>query len=274
MAILKAYFDDSGNENRLQEKACSLAGYVATVEQWGYFEEHWKKVLKEKKVSYLHMRDFAPCVKEFAKYKDDEQGRIELIQSLIEVMKNAQLEGVASVVKMPDIRYYNDRDNYDFIPYSLNLHTCMDIMSARWPNTTIELYLDRRNKLQPKINKAIEYAKSENLFGKYNKDILPIPLPKELNFRNFVEIQAADLLAWEIHKDVVTNSYEPISISDPPFPMSGPMFVPPSEWPKYLKPMRKSLLEVLNSTLINEVPVYDYAVLRHIHRPLAKVHLL
>ena len=274
MAVLKASFDDSGDEKDPQEKVCSLAGYVATVEQWHYFEEHWKKALKDHDVKYLHMKEFAPSLKHFAKYKNDEKGRIELLKSLIKVMQDAQLEGIGSIVKIPDIKYYNDRHHYDIISYSFNLHVCMDIMSKRWPDTTIEMVLDRTNKIGPNINKAIEYCKSEEYYGEYNDNIMPIPLAKDLNFKKVIPIQAADLLAWEIHKDAVNNSYEPIPISDPPYPISGPMFVPPSEWPKYQKPMRKSLLQVLNSTLINEVPIWDYTALRHTHRPIGREYLL
>lgn len=199
MGVLKAYFDDSGDEKDPQEKACSLAGYVATVEQWHYFEEHWKKALKDHDVKYLHMKEFAPSLKHFAKYKNDEKGRIELLKSLIKVMQDAQLEGIGSIVKIPDIKYYNDRHHYDIISYSFNLHVCMDIISERWPNTIIELWLDRTNKLQPKIDKAIEYAKSKKLFGKYNDKINPLPILKGLTFKDVTPIQAADLLAWEIH---------------------------------------------------------------------------
>jgi hypothetical protein len=265
MAVLKAYFDDSGDEDDPQEKAASLAGYVATAENWQYFEEEWRKVLKDHDVPYLHMKEFAPCIGPFVKYQDDEGARIELLQSLIKVMGDAHLEGVASVVKMADLKYFNDRMNHDINAYAFNLHICMDILSDRWPDTIIEMWLDRTNKVWPKIEKAEAYCKSEEYFGDYNNKISPLPILKGLNFKEIIPIQAADLLAWEIRKDVITNSFAPIPISDPPFPIDGPMFVPPGDWPKLPKPpMRKSLVEVLGLTALNEVPVWNYVALCHL----------
>jgi hypothetical protein len=265
MAVLKAYFDDSGNQEQQKEKVCSLAGWVATVDQWQYFEQKWKEALKDYGLDYLHMKDFAPRIKHFKKFKDDEKSRIALLQSLIKVMMEAQLEGVASVVKMTDIRYFNDRHHNDINSYAFNLHTCMNIISDRWPDTIVEMWLDRTNKIGPKINKAIEYCKSDRYFGKYNDKITPFPILKGLTFKDVTPIQAADLLAWEIRRDVITNSFAPIPISDPPFPIDGPMFVPPSEWPKLPKPpMRKSLAEVLGLVSLNDVPVWNYVLLCHL----------
>ena len=265
MAVLKAYFDDSGDEKDPQEKVSCLAGWVATVDQWEYFEKKWQEALKEHEVPYLHMKEFAPRIKPFKKYKKDEAGRVALLQSLIKVMAGAQLEGVASVVKMADLLYFNDRHHDDINSYAFNLHTCMNIISDRWPDTIVEMWLDRTNKIGPKINKAIEYCKSDRYWGDYSDKLIPIPLPKELNFKKVIPIQAADLLAWELRKDVITNSFAPIPISDPPFPIDGPMFVPPSEWPKFPKPpMRRSLAEVLNLVNLNEVHVWNYVSFCHL----------
>lgn len=247
MAVFKAYFDDSGNQDDPQEKVSSLAGYVATAEQWQYFEENWKKVLENHGVPYLHMKEFAPRIKHFKKYKDDEEGRIALLQSLIRVMSEAQIEGVASVINLCDLRYFNDRMNQNIDAYGYNLHTCMDIMSDRWPDTIIEMWLDRTNKLGPKIEKAKDYCKSEKYYGEYNDKIIPIPLPKGLNFINVVPIQAADLLAWEIRKHAERMEFAPRRISD---------------WPKLPTPtLRKSLEEVFGLTIQNEIPVWNYVSL-------------
>jgi hypothetical protein len=265
IGVFKAYFDDSGDEKDPQETVSSLAGWVATAEQWQYFEKNWEKALKDHEVPYLHMKEFAPRIKDFKKYKDDEESRIALLQSLIRVMSEAQLEGVASVVKMVDLRYFNDRYHNDINSYAFNLHTCMNIISDRWPDTIVEMWLDRTNKLGPKINKAKDYCKSEGYYGHYNDKITPLPIPKGLTFKEVIPIQAADLLAWEIRRDVITNSFAPIPISDPPFPIDGPMFVPPSEWPNFPKPpMRKSLAEVLSLVDLNDVPVWNRVALCHL----------
>jgi len=265
MAVFKAYFDDSGDEQDPQEKASCLAGWVATADQWQYFEENWKKTLKDHEVPYLHMKEFAPRIGPFEKYQKDEDGRIALLQSLIKVMGEAQLEGVASIVKMADIKYFNDRHHNDINSYAFNLHTCLNIISDRWPDTIVEMWLDRTNKLGSKIKKANIYCKSDEYYGDYNNKVTPLPIPKGLTFKDIVPIQAADLLAWELRKDVIINSFDPIPISDPPFPIDGPMLVPPGEWAQLPQPpMRKSLAEVLGLVDLNDVPVWSYVALCHL----------
>jgi hypothetical protein len=60
VSVFKAYVDDSGDADDPQHSACSIAGFVGTVENWTKFEEQWAILLDRFRIPYLHMREFAP----------------------------------------------------------------------------------------------------------------------------------------------------------------------------------------------------------------------
>lgn len=59
MSEFVAYFDESYGK----ADAYSVAGYAATVEQWDYFVNEWRKLAKEEKFSVLHKVDLEHNVK-------------------------------------------------------------------------------------------------------------------------------------------------------------------------------------------------------------------
>jgi hypothetical protein len=248
MAVLKAYFDDSGDENDYRVLSSSLAGYVGTIDNWRYFEAAWQKTLQDHNIPYLHMKQFAHFRKPFDKYKNDEVGRIALLESLINVIKDSHLEGVASCVDLRDLRSFNDNikkaDRED--AYALNLYTCMWIMSKRWPKTIIETILDRTNNIYAKIQKAIVYAQADKHYKDYEY-IQINPLNRHLSFRNVIPIQAADLLAWEMRKDDTTATER-----------LGDIRI----YPKFtFHPIRKSFESLLTSTFMNPTVLWSMLIL-------------
>jgi len=54
--MYKLLADESGLAER--EKACVVAGFVGSVEQWGEFDTAWKKVLKDSDVPVFHGVEF------------------------------------------------------------------------------------------------------------------------------------------------------------------------------------------------------------------------
>jgi hypothetical protein len=59
MAAYKAYVDDSGDAEDPSHSACSIAGFLGTVDQWTEFENQWAILLAHFRIPYLHMREFA-----------------------------------------------------------------------------------------------------------------------------------------------------------------------------------------------------------------------
>ncbi|MGP8049966.1 MAG: DUF3800 domain-containing protein [Desulfobaccales bacterium] len=235
MAILRAYFDDSGDEDDPQAMASSLCGYIGHLENWQYFENEWQKTLKSHDVPYLHMKEFAHFKKPFKKYKHDTVARDNLLKDLVKVISDSQLEGIVSGVDLKDLRDYNEGDGINYMAYSLNLYTCMWIIGNDWPQTIVEMFLGKTNDVYNKIQMATRYARADTQYPK--DDYIQVhPINKHLSFRDILPLQAADLLAYETRKDDTTtiNRYEGVSV-----------------WPKISgHTLRKSLENLLISTNI------------------------
>lgn len=238
MAILRAYFDDSGDEDDPQILATSLCGYIGKLDNWQYFEDEWQKTLKKHDVPYLHMKEFAHFKKHFAKYKEDIAGRDSLLIDLIKVIQDSHLEGITTSVDLNDLRDFNQGNTNDELVngYSLNLYTAMWIISNCWPKTNIEIFLDKTNDVHKKIDIATKYAKADKNY--HDDGYLHIfPLNKQLSFIDILPLQAADLIAYEVRKDDTTTikRYDGIYL-----------------WPKISDHiLRKSLENLLVSTKIN-----------------------
>ena len=79
--MLKGYFDDSGKWLDPTETVVVVAGAIADLDQWESFDAKWKLVLKEFKVSEIHMKHFAHSRGEFRRW--DEPKRQDFIGQLL-----------------------------------------------------------------------------------------------------------------------------------------------------------------------------------------------
>lgn len=102
MAMFTTYFDASGSPD--QGPALSVAGFVATAEQWIEFERNWKTALDAYGVSQLHMKEFAHSVGDFASWKGDEPRRQSFVKRLANVIKTRARYSVVSCVMLDHYR--------------------------------------------------------------------------------------------------------------------------------------------------------------------------
>ncbi len=205
MVIIRAYLDNSGEEDDPQHKVCSLAGYVTTVKKWRKFEKLWKQTLRQYKVPYFHMKEFAHNIGPFEKFKGNEDNRRQFIRSLIDIMGETNLMGIISVIRLEDFRKFIKEKKLDLDSYAFNLYVCIFMIAAWWQNEPIEIIIDHINKPGPMIDKAREYAETDIGFvGKPDYIHLSV-LPKGFTAKEIAPIQAADFLAWEIRKLIDTR---------------------------------------------------------------------
>ncbi len=206
MAVLKVYVDDSGEKENRQHKVCSIAGYIASVEQWEIFEKLWKWTLNHYNIPYLHMKDFASNNPPFDKFKNNKQEKIELFKSLTKDISFCDLKPITSIIRLCDLDKFNAEKRLQIDAYALNLYTCVTAISIGWPNTPVEVIIDRTNKFGPKIEKARSYAETDRFFPDCGSHVVLIPLPKGTTYKEVIPIQAADFLAWEARKDITTKN--------------------------------------------------------------------
>lgn len=203
MAVLKAYFDDSGDETNPNDTICSLGGYVGTVEAWQNCEIKWIEVLRNFGLPYLHMADFNAYEDAFAPLRGKDEDRRELLRRLIMVIRDCKLAGIMSVIRLTDLRRFCETKGIAIDAYALNLYVCMAEINRWWPQDAAEVWLDRVTKPHLRVAKAIRYAQTDPEYAACAVSVAPNPLPPALSFKNVPAIQAADFLAWESRKDIL-----------------------------------------------------------------------
>jgi hypothetical protein len=263
MVILKAYMDNSGEEDDPQHKVCSLAGYITTAKKWRKFDKLWKQTLIMYKVPYLHMKEFAPNIGPFEKFKDHEKDRRQFIQSLVDIMEETHLRGIMSVIRLGDFRKFIKDKGLNIDAYSFNLYACMSIIAATWQNKPIEIIIDRINKPGRMIDKAMEYIETDVYWVGRTNYIQLSPLPKGITFREIVPIQAADFLAWEIRKLIDSREewYNKFKIGDDPKAWNESMI----DWSKQRGINTRKSYAILSKQTIPYGFVWDYKELCSLH---------
>lgn len=119
MVMLRAYFDDSGEEMDPQHKACSLFGYATDGTKWPIFEMAWQTALDNTGMPYFHMKEFAHFNGPFAPFRDDEKARIKFVQDLGAAIGSVGLQGFGSTIRLADLRKFNQERGYQINDYAL-----------------------------------------------------------------------------------------------------------------------------------------------------------
>ena len=198
MAVLHAYFDESGKEGDDQHSSVVVAGYLADLPSWHQFESNWQGTLTAAGVGALHMKDFANSYGEFSSWKGDEERRSAFLAELVSVISSARLEGFGAVVRLADLRRFNAERGQDISALPLALFLCTMHMYVEHPTATIEVVFDCLDKPYTVFDEARRYGKSQP-GGEISYTMIPLD-GKQLNSRNVLPIQAADFLAWETRK--------------------------------------------------------------------------
>lgn len=203
--MLKAFFDDSGDDIDPQHKVCTLAGYVGTCAQWDEFEYGWRAVLKRHGLPYLHMKDFNAYRGPFERLRSQRLFRARFLSDLVEVVRLSRLRGLASMVRLVDLRGLSADRDVSIDAFAFNLYICAVQMAVLWPETSIEVWIDRITNPTMRVAQAELYAKTDPLHSKAWEFLTVAPLGKGKTFRDKPPLQVADFLAWEARKDIDTK---------------------------------------------------------------------
>ncbi len=143
MAAFRGYFDESGKENdpKLKDSACVVAGYVTHRDSWADTEKRWMGVLSQFNLPYMHMKEFAHSEKDtpFESWRGDEKRRAALINALTGVISNSDLFGVGAVIRLPDLRRFNEESGLSLNAYSFGMYACLCELSKKYPEATSRL---------------------------------------------------------------------------------------------------------------------------------------
>ena len=206
MGALKGYFDESGKEDdpQFSDSAISVAGYVTTVDSWRDIEARWKAVLDrpEFSVPYLHMKEFAHFKpgSPFESWKGDEPRRAEFISALARVIRQSDLVGAGSIVRVPDLAKFNNDNGLKLEAYPFAVYGSLIEMSRRYPNDVIETVWDKVDRHASQMALAREYADSDASNPGCGAKIELTPLEKARSSKDIPALQIADFLAYELLK--------------------------------------------------------------------------
>lgn len=209
IAVLKGYFDESGDGKDAKETSVSLAGYVARLEAWQRFEPAWRAVLAEFHLPYLHMADLKSRTGPYASWADEDESVVDeretrLFTKLVGVVKEAGLSYCCGhTVVTRDLRRFNQEHGLNIDAKSFVLAQCMKWVCVKFPQEQTEMILDRMTKPEVTVAAAWQYLRSDHHYWRITQEPTVSPLPergKECS-QTLFPLQLADFLAWEVRKD-------------------------------------------------------------------------
>lgn len=266
MATFKGYFDDSQTAGQIW----AVAGYVGAAHRWEGFEEKWQAALDEHQVPYFHMKEMAyenGVYKKWHPPEEHEKEKSAFFHDLTEALKYCRLEAFASIVRVGDLKRFNEEFGLSLEPYPLAVFGCMIVFSQQYENENSELFFDNVEKVELKLAKATIYADSDPLYSGDFDRMIRIPLPRGYNYKNVSGLQAADFAVWELRKHHLQLAEW--------FAIEGKPIDGDERWDHFQRwsngkfgqntpPMRKSAEALLRNGINNLV--WDYDQLREAHR--------
>jgi len=106
MGMFTAYFDASGSPDDPHVHYLTVAGFIATEDQWSIFDRRWKKILKKYGVTKLHMKDFSHSRGEFVGWDVDpkKSWRPLMIGRLVTLLQRMMRHSFAITISLDDYR--------------------------------------------------------------------------------------------------------------------------------------------------------------------------
>src|SRR5215469_10773364 len=207
MAVLRGYCDNSGDQSDSSQKCVSIGVYVGTEEQWNYFESHWDMALRKFDLPYLHMKEFGEPSGIYSQLKKSPDDVAKFLSSLVKVIEDAKLTSFGASVLLDGLDRFNNDNGLILDAYALSLYECWGEIGFWFRDQVVEIFADRFDDVNDKIATADQYLRS-NVHRK-NYDVLEYvsvsALSRKLNARNTPAIQAADFLAWELHRGLTND---------------------------------------------------------------------
>jgi len=182
----------------------TVAGYLATDEQWEGFESDWQSILDRYEVDALTMKHLAHFKKAFASWKSNEKARAAFLQELAGVIHKHDLEGFAFSLNMD---HYREIDRHirlteSMPPYALTalfaVAKIRDWQRRYRPTDSLLCLFELGD-----VGQGPFKHKMENEW-KGTGMMKPVFMPKEWTENGVTKcclpLQAADFLAYETNK--------------------------------------------------------------------------
>ena len=197
-SLYTAYFDESGTHP--ESDAAVVAGFVFDVTQWEAFSEKWRKVLTEFGVDFMHMTDLENRRRQFTGWSVAKKE--ELLNLLLPIIHDHTFRSVGVVVfkKSFDALLSDPVKQICGDQYGLATLVCwrhLGLVMQEWDgwiNCTMESGAQGAGAL------LLIHTEDSKFTTWHNEHrILNLSFADK---REFLPLQAADILAYELYKDV------------------------------------------------------------------------
>jgi Protein of unknown function (DUF3800) len=202
MANLRVYFDESYNHRTDKEPDAPLvytvAGYMAAVGLWNGFEVEWAEALDDANIPFFHMSEFENRLGPFKVWSNEK--RIDFLRRLHEIINKYVFKGFATSVILSDYESLTEEQKFAFgEPHICGMINCMKHISKLCDDfDTIDLidYVFEESVYNGKINKLFGDLPDSDIAGYRIASIT-------FESKNCPPLQAADILAYEVTKEIV-----------------------------------------------------------------------
>lgn len=210
MQTFAAYMDETGHSKDERQKFVGIAGLIATVASWETFERKWKATLEVFKLPYFHMKEFAHSEQTFRDWKGKEAKRRKLFGKLMMHMETAYSMPFGAIIPMEDFRSFTkEQQGYFHDPYFLCFQSlvaaCSSILEFRKVPDEEKIGLIFSDQVEFR-RRALQIYKNVEHADFYVRRSTP-PIFRDM--REVVPLQAADIIAYEMHKEFERRLYRP-----------------------------------------------------------------
>jgi hypothetical protein len=210
MLMLTANLDETRHSADKNQKFVGMAGLFASAKNWEQFERQWNKTLHTYEIPYFHVKDFAHSRGFFEDWKGKEYKGRNLFVELIQAILDAKAIPFGSTIPMEIFKQkpeclQNANDNPYFLAFFVS---ALILVQKLYPlcsfGETVTTVFAEQQEFQRKALRIFERLKIDmpevgELFDS------PVFRP----MHKLAPLQAADLVAYEAHKEAERQLYRP-----------------------------------------------------------------
>lgn len=233
--MLTAFFDESGHF--ATSGFFSVASFVAQKTEWPVFSDNWRTALHESGAPYLHMREFAHSVGPYASWT--ERQRRGLMSGCLAAINATRAVAVGAVLQVDDFNVLSDECRSRMQnPFFCCLQEVVRGAAINGvfedPSAKVDMVFSVQDEFH---GKAVLLHEAMTRMSDVKKRIGTLSF---MDMRDHPELQAADLLAYELrhHYQLGTNR--------PP---------PPTRWP--FRQIVEHQRNVLGARMLKFIPGWE-----------------
>src|SRR5271157_1125684 len=199
--VVHVFFDDSGKLGGDGDFVC-MAGYIADGEAWDNFTNKWALLLLKHGLPYIHMREFIPLKGVYRNLNWDNTRRDEVLAEFIDLIREHVIAGFGIGV---DAKYFRSMskdvkrelgDPHMFCFQRILRVVVKKLRSVGYEGTMSPIFDDCEQYSTRCYRMWSRWRVKEPDFGRL------VPSITFADDKVYAPLQAADILAWESHKQL------------------------------------------------------------------------